>query len=468
MQFETEEESKQNRNQIKRQSRPRPPAPSSGQLLRTYYVMFAVYAAAFLAVAVITRGESVRNVLFYNAISGEDDYFMDYFNSIRNSIFEFSYNIGVIYPPLVNLFYFFLSRLLPAGTTDNIDFPGRYIVRNGQLPLLSYVLFTVAVVLFTVKVIEKYVARSSLPRSKALLAYTIVFSYPSVYCIERGNITMLAAVLTLVFVMYRDSEKRYLRELSFIALAVAASIKIYPAVFGLLLIFDKKYKDAARLAVYGAVLFIVPFFFYDGFTSIYQFVKKILDFSDKKAVFFGVGQVSVKNIAALLGLVFDFTGDTVRRVGGTLFPLTQFLALFAAATVPLKWQKAAALTYFMINFAAVSQAYSVLFLVVPFLMLLSGGEPLRRIDRVYLVVFALFFVPLPPFSSLSDLFGVGGLGGLITYQNREVFKNIFTQPNQYLSMLLMQLLLLLLTVEGVSKTIKTLKKRDSAPVIVNI
>lgn len=443
-------------------------APSSGQLLKVYYIMFAVYAGVFLIIAVITRGQSFRDMLFYNRILNLDDYFMDYFNSIRNSIFEKSYNIGVIYPPLVNLFYFFLSRLLPAATTDGIDFPNRLVVRNGQLALMSYVLYTIVVVLLTVKIIEKYVAKSNLPRSKALLAYSLIFSYPSIYCIERGNITMVAAVLTLVFVMYRDSDKRLLRELSFIALAVAASIKIYPAVFGLMLIFDKKYKDAFRLAVYGAVLFFVPFVFYDGMTSVWQFVDKIIDFSGKKAVNFGLGQVSVKNIVALFGHVLEWSDDLKRYIGSVLFLLTQFLALFAAFTVPKRWQKAAALTYFMINIPAVAQAYSLFFLMVPFLMFLSGREKTRKADWAYLIVFALFFIPLPPLHALSGLFNVGGLGGLITYQNREDFKDIFTHINAYLSMPLMQLLLLMLVTDGVAGVIQKLKSNKFQAVTAGV
>ena len=441
-------------------------SPSSGQLLKVYYIVFAVYAGAFFLIAMMTRGQSVRDVLFYNYYIKQDDYFMDYFNSIRCSLFEYSSSSGVIYPPFVNMFYFFLSRLLPSATTDYIQFSGRYIVRNGQLSMLSYVIYTAAVVLLTVKIIEKYVAKSSLPRSKALLAYTIIFSYPSIYCIERGNITMVAAALTLLFVMYRDSEKRWLRELSFIALAIAAAIKIYPAVFGVLLLFDKKYKDAVRLAIYGALFFFIPFWFYDGFASIHQFFINILNFSDKKAVNFGLGQVSVVNIVALFGRIFELSDDFVRHTGNMLFLLTEVLAVFAIFAAPKYWQKTAAITYFMINFPAVAQAYSVLFLIVPFLMFLSGREKLRKVDWAYLIVFSLFFIPLPPLHALAGYFDVGSLGGFITYYNRDIFKGFFTQINQYLPMPLLQLLLLMLVTEGIVNIIKIIKRKKASSLTV--
>ena len=41
--------------------------------------------------------------------------------------------------------------------------------------------------------------------------------------------------------------------------ALAAGLKLYPAIFGLLLLFDKKYKEAIRLVVYGILAVVIPF-----------------------------------------------------------------------------------------------------------------------------------------------------------------------------------------------------------------
>ena len=81
----------------------------------------------------------------------------------------------------------------------------------------------------------------------------MIVSYPVMFCLERGNILILSVVFAMFFIFFKDSDNKFIKELSYISLAMSAGIKIYPAVFGLTLIIEKKYKEALRLLFYGFI-----------------------------------------------------------------------------------------------------------------------------------------------------------------------------------------------------------------------
>jgi hypothetical protein len=54
------------------------------------------------------------------------------------------------------------------------------------------------------------------------------------------------------------------RETALFLFAIAAALKLYPAVFGILYLVKKRYKEAGRLIIYGFLFFFVPFVFFQG------------------------------------------------------------------------------------------------------------------------------------------------------------------------------------------------------------
>ena len=85
-----------------------------------------------------------------------------------------------------------------------------------------------------------------------------------IYAYERGNLIQLTVVLSTIFLLCYNSKNKIIKEISFICLATAAALKIFPALFGILLLFDKKYKEAMRLIIYGINFTSLPFLFFEG------------------------------------------------------------------------------------------------------------------------------------------------------------------------------------------------------------
>ena len=246
------------------------------QMLRTYRIAFIVSCALTFVTMLFTHGESFANTLFsdpYTAygIFGHDD-FMDFFNSIRDASTKEVYKNGIIYPPLANLFFFVLSKMVKPELLT-LPFILRKQLAADTTCLALYAVFVFVCMLFFVRMMQKRLDGATQARSAAGFPILLIFSYPMLYCVQRGNILLLAMVLTMFFVFYRNDERKWVRELSYIALAVAAGLKLYPAVFGLLLITDKKYKEAVRLLIYGVLFTFLPFFFYDGFESVRDLIE---------------------------------------------------------------------------------------------------------------------------------------------------------------------------------------------------
>ncbi len=169
---------------------------------------------------------------------------------------------GSNYPPLAVAIYKFLNYFLPP----NIDFNDLHFISiedNIELYLTSLSALNHVLMLFVIS--STFFLFFSLFKSfngnesKRYLLTTVFFlTGPFIYALQRGNIIIYAIAFTLIFVKYHNDERKWAKELALISLAIAANIKLYPAIFGLLLVKNKDIKSALRCALYGIFLFILP------------------------------------------------------------------------------------------------------------------------------------------------------------------------------------------------------------------
>lgn len=256
--------------------------------LRTNSFELSLFIKIFGILGIFT----ILYILFYKTILGSDDSwvgffwagtastdtFMDYFNPVQFSISSNPYDFaeyGAIYPPICYLLYKLTACFIP--NVENMGGSGN--IRMDQQGMLVYFAITIILLVCLALIITSRVKENT--PIKYILALTIFCSFPIIYLVERGNILLLALFLISYFVFCRNSDNKVQRELALVALAFAAAIKIYPAVFGLLLFFDKKENGKtdwfriARCVVYGVIVFVLPFFYYDGIETIKQFAGNL-------------------------------------------------------------------------------------------------------------------------------------------------------------------------------------------------
>ena len=265
------------------------------------------------------------------------DYFLCLLYSLGGArVYQFG--VDACYSPLSYAVFAFFSRatsaadlfqgtdLLQVPYVDLIDLTPTLLTSPYQL--MAYLIYLLAGVSLCLLAVRLLALRDS---EKTALTACVLCSVPLLFgAVERGNLTLYVAPLVLLAWKLRDSERPLLRELALVLIAVAAGLKFYPAFLGLLYLKEKRWKEAARLIVYGAVCVFVPFAFYGGLDGLRLLLANLsqltagTDYFHRVQFFQGVltffhisGRLArVLNLVFLLGLVMLFwcTKDRVRRM----------------------------------------------------------------------------------------------------------------------------------------------------------
>lgn len=402
------------------------PVTTSG-LLKFFIVFFlcSVFVCAVMAMA--SGGDSWKRMLFHSG--NYTDLFMDFFNSLRDAGAEDVYTArNNIYPPLCLLVFKVLGFLI---SDDLIDLPNRQrtLLQLDESCMMVYFIFACICILSMTTLINSYVNKLNWKNNRNektyhnVLSFMLIISYPVMYCIERGNIIILSMIFTMFFIFFRDADNKILRELSYISLALAAGIKLYPAIFGLLLLFEKKYKDAVRLIIYGIIAVVFPFVFFIDFNTealsvpilsaaisssktlvaavgdsdspIINILSNLMSFATNKKNSLNFSSVSIQNFI----FIFDSDNTTLAKIICYITELIAFISLFFAQK---KWQQVFLISYLMLNIPSASSSYALTFVIIPFIMFLYDDKgngyaynKRPKIDRIYMVCYTLLLVPLP-------------------------------------------------------------------------
>lgn len=347
---------------------------------KLFYIISFASLVVCIIMGVLSNGVTVSNLLF-----NKDDVFMDFFNSVVDCSGDAYGESGVIYPPLVVLFYKFCSMFF------NIDSMKASEVRETSLGMIIFVCFTIVSYILFAKLIYKY--KNGSFANKTLFAFFTLFSFPMIYLIERGNIIVLVLPLLLYFVNEYDSDVKYKRHLAYICLAISVAIKIYPVFFGLLLLKKKKnFKNILLCIFYGAVFFFVPFIFVGGFSQLGVLIHNIL-YTSSMFGSKGFGfKVSISNTFSLFGHVFNHV--RLFETAGTMFLIITVLAglfLILFNKWNEDWKIYAVISLIIILVPGFSYIYSVAYMIIPLLFFLNKKET-KWIDYIYSLLFIAQFI----------------------------------------------------------------------------
>lgn len=252
------------------------------------------------------------------------------------------------------------------------------------------------------------------------------------FCFGRGNVMLTTFLFALLFFLYRDSKKWWVRELSYLALAGAIAIKVYPIIIALLFVHERKWLALLRTAIYTAVLVFLPFLLIEGgFSSIPLFVSRVLDFGDASRGL-GLSNVSVANFVAKLfyavGRLFNVdllpASKTVALIlSSALLALTATLACFPKKKGDELPFLLLLLSCYML-FQTVSYAYVFIFYTYVGLLLVQRFDSLPKQRKFfYLASFLIIAQPLPLFWHLA-FFGAVANAMLFAFSAYDLIKMI--------------------------------------------
>jgi hypothetical protein len=351
-----------------------------------------------IAYAVLSKGEFIRYLTWTGETAG---IYPDLFESVRDAANHYPYDWKAIYPPLIYTVLYFFSKLVPGDYVTLGGFADASETPNGLL------VGTLFLMIVTVAVCVLAAERLGLKNRGLLgLMTVLVFSPAYLFMLERGNVVILALLFLEYYTFNYESDDPVKRELALIALAFATCMKLYPVIFGVLLLRKDKLKEATRCIVYGLVLFIVPFFAMGGLKEIPHLFENITKISaDTIASTKGFGYGFKVNVGNIWGAITGLNGSGVELVGSILLLVVVVQIVAVVLLAQEKWEKIYGLTMILTLIPSFSWIYNEIYLLIPFVLYFAAHKTMKRSDWVYIILFSLITVPLPYASFFNSLPG---------------------------------------------------------------
>lgn len=327
--------------------------------------------SVFFVRCLVGGSESFVGIFF----KGGNDLFMDYFNSLR----DVAQGVGVyterhvIYPPLANLLLLVIARVIPTAYLETGGFPMNLTWRAYPAAVLSVTFFFLVAMLLLFAVMQREQHHTV---NKTLLLLLLLVSFPVLALIERGNIVILALIALLLFMQGYDSPRRAERELALFMLAVAAALKLYPALFGLLLLGERRYRELSRAALYTLALLLLPSFFFGGPICLWWVIENTLAYSRYTA-----GASALSGYPILLYL---------------LYAAGLFLVTYAAFLQKKPWKLWLLISALLLSIPSIFSSYNWL-LTLPALLAFLRTERLCGTNWIY-----FFLLTIPSFTYLPE------------------------------------------------------------------
>lgn len=360
---------------------------TASQLTNAFIAFFSVSGIACLAMAFATNGETWSNLM--HAATDSKVFlaqFEDYISGLKSAGTQNFDRTATSNTPFGHLVYFILAQFLPPNLIFSETIAEHTVILKNQTFMFLYLLLVVFCMVLLYRMNRAVLRKNKLNMRDEVVSFLLVVSYPTVYCIEKGNIAVFSIVLVMIFMLLRNNEKHLVKELSYISLAAASAITPYTLIFVILLLEEKTKKCALRVArtvLYFLVMLIAPAVF-TGFGNLFTYLKT---FFSVPATGFISGNMSIANLLHLFGISNNIVIYAV-------VILTQLIAVLAVITLPSVWQKTTAIAYIILNIFAFSDAVAVMFIFIPFIFLLAEKEH-KAVNWLYLLSFALLITPFP-------------------------------------------------------------------------
>lgn len=300
------------------------------------------------------------------------------------------------FPPLIYTFYYLL-HLLTAKDGNMITYMIEYQFSHYTLLVfLYYTIFITLAFLYAVKLWKN-------DGPYRMLFICLLLSVPFFAgAYERGNSCLIVVVLSLIVLKWRDSDSAVKRELAMILIAVCAGTKIYPAIFGLLYLKEKRWKEAMRLVLYGAVLFFCPFLFFLGKDGFLLWFLNIVDTFKVDCV----GRVQfIKGVVSTV--IYLVTGKVPNEMIGSAVSIFFLIAMiFLSFLSSSRSRTVFFLCATMVFFPSNAFRYTLCYLAIPLVIMLSesGSDKNEKILPTLETVFFGLVFTIPTYWGAATLF----------------------------------------------------------------
>ena len=299
--------------------------------------------------------------IFYQAFG---DQYMDFFNCIidGSDLKVYQSRQSSLYPPLANLMYYGMSRFIPQSLLEQ----GSTAIRASREGRMLFWIFQGGTTLLLLALIAWAVPGKRW--EKGLACLMTAASLPILYATERGNCVALTAALLIVYLVWLHDPSPWKREVGFICLAISANLKLYPALFGLIPLLEKRYRESVRLMIYGGAMFGLPMVLVYGIRSIVNILIN-LRFTFAVQINLGLGyKISWVNFSHLLNEAFGLP-----MFSGIHYVL-MILCLISLLFLPDYGDRIMVITLMCVGFSDFSMVYNTLFFIPALIVYMREGK----------------------------------------------------------------------------------------------
>ncbi|MEQ8222369.1 MAG: glycosyltransferase 87 family protein [Candidatus Eremiobacterota bacterium] len=227
-----------------------------------------------------------------------DDRFMDFFSMVSATEHYSPYieGKGCYFPFCYVIIYLF------TFLSKNISF------------IFFLIIFTISFFYLSVKYLHVNDMAETLKNS----AIFIFLTYPFLISIDRGNFEVFVFIFLSFFMFFYIRRKYFI---SILFLSFATSMKVFPGVFFILLLSDKRYKELLYSLILISLLTIVPLLtFKGGFSNnLHAMVQNQKSYNGKytmssEGLYFGHSFAGMIKIILATGEKVTITDDTLERL----------------------------------------------------------------------------------------------------------------------------------------------------------
>lgn len=362
----------------------------------TFVAMLAIILYYVFAFAAIYNGSSRFDWLL--------GIFSDFVVIMNFSLEESPYVVGdSSYPPIaIAILYPF--ALICKDVFSKFEF-SELTADELTAEVIVYPEFWVAILLFFAicsSLIIFLVSRLFGLKGKDMLklAIIIMLSAPFIYTVMRGNTIYFALIFLVAFLLLKDNKNPIAREFSYVFLALAGAIKIYPLFFGVFLLKDKKIFASIRVGIYFALIFLLSFFvFRNDFNNVTPFIDNIGGFMSDEIRLLGENNLSVSAQLYKL-LYFFYPAITPEAPLFTALSLALMLSIFAVSTYTAiathnNFSRYIICFCVVMLIPTISYFYVIIFAILPFLEYIRTYSEICMWKRVfYFLSFMFLFTAL--------------------------------------------------------------------------
>lgn len=287
------------------------------------------------------------------------------------------------YPALCFVILKCLNHMIPINLRTTDGFVLKELM-SGQVVFLFYIAIISIYLLYEVRALfDNYV-------EKDLATMVTILSGPYLFCLERGNLLLLAIPFLMTYLRLYDSNNKKERFLAYLCLSISAAVKIYPAIFGLLTLREKRWKETFFLFLNGMFFFMAPFASFGFGESFSGFIRGMMLSSGMQGNW-GMGySFSLKNLTKVLLSILNSEIE--------IYDNFIFMLIVGVCTVALffisreKWCRILALSLACVWIPEISYTYTLLLFVVVFLYVINSLN--RKCDYVVCLINTLIIIPI--------------------------------------------------------------------------